>query len=206
MTSATGRLATLALAMGIVGLASRADATPITYTEIVTASGSLGGTAYTNALVTLIATGDTTGIVSTGPITLATPVSVTVTITAAGLDGPFTFTDPYVVFRSGGLAGIARGTPAARGSDLLNVTNSVFNTYDLATSIGPISGTPSFNATTGFATNAGTFFINSVAGNATFQAALQATPIPEPSSLALLAMGGLVAMRGLGKKRLRRVA
>src|SRR2546426_1371198 len=52
-------LATVAL----FGCVSPAQATSITYTEMFTATGTLGGIPFTNALVTLTMTGDTSDIV-----------------------------------------------------------------------------------------------------------------------------------------------
>src|SRR5579864_1566342 len=40
-----------------------AEATPITYTEQATGSGSLGGSPFTNKLTTITVTGDTSGVV-----------------------------------------------------------------------------------------------------------------------------------------------
>jgi hypothetical protein len=50
-----------------IGAASPSFATPITYTEQATATGSLGGVAFTDASVLLTMHTDTTTIVETNP-------------------------------------------------------------------------------------------------------------------------------------------
>ena len=71
------------------------------------------------------------------------------------------------------------------GYEVLNVTNSVFATYDLKTSVGPVSGPTSSNESSiGFATTAGYLYLFSTSGTGTFQAS-----VPEPSTMTLAAIG-----------------
>ena len=78
---------------------ARADSA--TYTETVTATGTLGGQSFTNALVTLTAMGDTSNVNLAGaPVSAHIPVPVDLTI--AGL-GSTAFTDvTWVVSNTGG--------------------------------------------------------------------------------------------------------
>ena len=180
----------LALAM----LGSRAEATPITYIETVTASGSIGPLGFQSDLITITATADTTGITSPNAGELAVN-NLSATVNVAGV-GTFGFTSPTNTFdfQTGtGTAGENSGTTGVPGSDILDVASAVFTTYDLATSLGPVSGEPVFSSgvvfpTTPFGDFAGGFAIDSTTGNATFQAILAT---PEPSSLILCGLGAL---------------
>jgi hypothetical protein len=67
---------------------------------------------------------------------------------------------------------------------ILSVSNSVFLSYDLSTSLGPVTGTPLFNRNVGFGTTAGDFSLTSVL-TVTFQAVL----VPEPCINCLLIVG-----------------
>src|SRR5438093_6933061 len=76
------------LGVALVGCVSPLLATPITYSEVVTATGSLGASAFTNALVAITLTGDTANVAGLG--TFLNPGVATVTV--SGL-GTATFTD-----------------------------------------------------------------------------------------------------------------
>src|SRR5262249_21827250 len=80
-------------------------------------------------------------------------------------------------------------------SSILDTFNSAFATYNLASSIGPLSGSPFINPGLGFATTAGTLIFNA-SGTLTFTATTGTATVPELSSLSVLA----VAMAMLGLK------
>jgi hypothetical protein len=75
--------------------------------------------------------------------------------------------------------------------------NGAFASYDLKSSIGPLSGTAVINPGDSFATTSGALVIDSVDG-ASFQATVGA--VPEPSSLALCGLGA-VTLAGYARRR-----
>jgi hypothetical protein len=176
----------IGLAIGVLGLvtttAPPASAGPVTYTETVTASGRLGATGFTDALMTLTATADTADV--TNPFSgLFVLIHPRVTVDVAGVGSAVITEDLYMfVNQPFRIAGIA---DQIGGYEVLNVTNSVFATYDLKTSVGPVSGPTSFNESSiGFATTAGYLYLFSTSGTGTFQAS-----VPEPSTMTLAAIG-----------------
>jgi hypothetical protein len=187
------------VAIALASLASPALAAPITYTETVVASGSLGGTPFTNALVTFTQTADTAAITTVSPGLLEVQ-DITSTVSVAGV-GAGAFAGPTVTFVNqasiAANAGLAVDTVSSNGPIILNAFNPALAAYNLATSIGPVSGPlPTYAPGTAFATFAGDFVINvnGISGNSTFQATLVAA-VPEPSSLV---MAGAAALAGLG--------
>jgi hypothetical protein len=163
-----------------------ASAGPITFTETQSGIGSLGGTSFNNALVTIVLTSDTSTITGSGIFYDIGPATVTV----AGV-GTATFTDTMEVFSNQGnhAAGIEDAQPAM--GDVLDVFNTAFDTYALNTAIGQLSGKPEGSPGQSFPTSLGAFILTS-SGNgdhpATFTAATVGS-VPEPATLGLLTAG-----------------
>jgi hypothetical protein len=78
--------------------ARTARAEAITFIETATATGSLGGQSFANALVTLTATGDTANVLTDG--FQSAEMSVPLDLTIAGV-GSTEFTDPIIVVFNG---------------------------------------------------------------------------------------------------------
>jgi hypothetical protein len=197
-----------ALALGAAGTilsATPSIAVPITYTEQVTgASGSLGGTSFANATVTLTMNNDTTNVSGSSPSffnvqTMPLMLNVTGFPTAT-----FTDTIQAAVNQTMSLASPNAGfgdNTAVQG--ILFTKNASFNTYDLKTSIGPLMGTAIFTLGESFFTSDGSFVLNTVTGQASFTATVSPVPLPTlpaPASLALLVVG----LAGLGLIEYRR--
>src|SRR4051794_1326680 len=72
-----------AIALGLIA-ATTADAGMITYMQTVNGSGSLGGTAYVNALVTFTQTADTADVASLGTVSSVQAVTSTVSVAGFG--------------------------------------------------------------------------------------------------------------------------
>ena len=171
-----------------------AKASTITYTESATVSGSLNGVSFASKLLTLTGTGDTANITNGVPIA----IHLTATFGVAGV-GSGTFTDTFEVFDNQGAA-VAGFEDIAQPANLLDTANNAFATYNLSTSIGPLTGSSLINPGFSFPTTAGALILNS-AGDATFTAVV--TPVvPLPAALPLFASGlaGLVLL-GWRRKR-----
>ena len=185
----------LAVAAAMLVYGGRAQASAITYTEQATASGSLGGTAFTNALVTLTLVGDTSNVTGT---TFLTNSVGTFTLNVSGLGGG-TFTDALWVFDNQTFSPPAAGFGLTAGGSILDTFDNAFGAYGLVTPIGPITDSPFINSGESFDTTAGAFIINS-SGNSTFTASTGS--VPEPVSVTLMGVGllGLVGF-GIAKRR-----
>jgi hypothetical protein len=181
------------LVAAVVAMAGVARADQITYTDQAIASGSLGGTTFSDALVTVSFTGDTSNVFDDGGI-LRNLIG-TGTVTVAGI-GTVAFTDSIQAFVNQGddFVGIA-DTTLGPVSILDTDTNPAWETYDLKSAIGPLSGAPFINPGQAFGTASGSFILNSVSGDSTFTAAIGGQTVPEPSTLAL---SGIAAFVGLG--------
>jgi hypothetical protein len=169
----------LAAVIGLWGgpVPAIARAGPITYTDRIFESGSLNGIPFTDALVILTFTGDTSTVTgNSNPISTAT-VNIQGVGTATFTDSMSVAIDPVnqqFLFED-----------ASLNTNLLSVSDPTFATYDLSSNLGPL-----LDSTATFAnvipTNAGAFeFVNDPDNFST----LTATVSPEPASLTLLGLG-----------------
>jgi hypothetical protein len=178
--------------------ARQANADAITYTESGTATGSIGLTNFTNALVTITFAGDTSNVSEVSGL-FSNPVG-TATVTIGGI-GTFAFTDSLYVFDNQpySVAGISDSTL----DDILDtISSSALSTYGLTTAIGPVTGLSLFNAGSTYGTTGGglVFSASDANGNSSFPTstfAATTAAVPEPSSLVLLgvAFAGLLMLR-----------
>jgi hypothetical protein len=199
MKHATRQVLMVATALGLVALTTgRASAASIVFTETVVASGTLGKTPFTAALLTFTSTADTANILGSFVV-----LNASTKVNIAGLgDATFTVvpTKSFVVQGSVGLppiAGLASGAILDAGTDILDIANPAFATYDLRSSIGPLSG-PALGGGIGFtsfSTSAGPLAFTSFDSTATFQAVLQPDAIPEPAAIV---PAGTALVVGLG--------
>ena len=159
-----------------------AEAVPITYTEQVPATGTLGSSTFTNALLTIAFTGDTENVFTSIFGVLANSAGTAV-VSVPGLLSA-TFIDSVAMFDTptNNAAGLADLTA---NSDVLVVVNTAFATYDLRTGIGPLSGTSMIFPATTFNTTQGAFHLTTVGASAIFGASI----VPEPNSLAFICLG-----------------
>jgi hypothetical protein len=171
---------------------------PVTYTEQAIASGTLGGSSFTSALVTIVFTGDTVNVTGGGGF-FTNAVGIA-TVTVGGI-GTATFTDSMEAFDNQ-----IFGPPAAAGigditvpGSVLDTFNTVFASYDLTSSIGPVPGGSFIRPDLTFGTTLGGLNISS-AGDSTFTAVVSSSATPEPTSLALVGLGS-VALAAFRRKR-----
>jgi hypothetical protein len=193
----------LALILGAFLLAVPAQsavAEMVTYTFTADATGSLNGSGFADSLVTLTFVGDTSSVTEVSSGLFRNTVG-TATVMIGGTTA--TLTPPVDVFvnQTDDTAGIETF------ATILTIQSSGLASYELATSIGPLSGTAGGvvnNAS--FATSAGPLIITSFAATGTFQATVS-TVVPEPASLLLMGLGftGIAAATGLRRAPARRM-
>jgi hypothetical protein len=192
-------LAAFVLAAGAVG---RAEAGLITSTLEVTASGSLNGTSFTDALVTFTETYDTTTV---GPIFSGFDVQATTsTFDVAGVgSGSFT-SSTGLLSRSGGLVLFEGLVTDVSVSVIVEENSPVLDGYDLTTSIGPVTGTLGFYSLGPvYDTTAGHLNFSSFGNGLTFTATAGVAATPEPATLAPACLAALAGVGCAWRKRRR---
>jgi hypothetical protein len=106
---------------------------------------------------------------------LCTNNGTTTSVSVAGI-GTATFTDLVQVFDNpAGSLGPTAGVDDTNAGNILDTVNSVFATYSLTTSIGPINGSALFNSGLAFPTSDGNFILDSISSN---QSTFSAVPGP----------------------------
>jgi PEP-CTERM motif len=164
-----------------------------TYTFTGTASGTIGGTAFSDATLTVTATGDISSVDFTSPTYFLYLPGGSSTFTISGI-GSGTFTDETDVFdNTTGLAGFG-DQGATMCCDIIQMYDGLigstdFTSYNLQSSIGPLgpeASDPSTGDWVGLNTSLGSFTVSSYDG-VVFQATV--TPVPEPNAFPLLGVG-----------------
>jgi hypothetical protein len=192
----------------LVGLASSGQAwgTTIIYTESITTDGSLGGTAFTDKLVTLTLTADpSTATFSSGAgFTRYTNAIAQATVTVSGL-GTATLSDSFQVRTEAysTFTDFLVMDTTHPGTDILDTYGANagaptgFVGFTLANSFGPVSGGAAYQVNLAFATNHGDFEFTKVGGGVSTVTAI----VPEPSTLVMAGFGvlGVLSIRRYGR-------
>lgn len=161
---------------------------PITYSVQTTATGNLGVSTFTNSLVTVTFFGDTTNVafgtlysnnVGTAAVTVAGIGTATFAVSMLGA-----YSDPtYNPVR----AGIGCFCDNGASASILATFNPQLATYDMRTSIGPLSGTSFIRSDLTYNTSLGAFHLSGTNGTSTYTA----STVPEPTTGILLGFGVL---------------
>jgi hypothetical protein len=164
----------------------------ITYTESVVATGTIGSQSFSDALVTLTLTADTSGITESSGVFSTSAAMATVNIASIG---NATFTNDLVFFNEPGAseAGFEDFSAVGGSAVVLAIFSASLDTYELASPIGPITG-DAHNGGGSFATTLGTLFLQQPENSGTFTATIQS--VPEPTSIAMLGTG-ILTLAGL---------
>ena len=176
----------------IVGMVSAANADPISIEVSTVASGTLGGSQFTDSLVTFLGIGDTNNVEQNGSVnTLIVDFLVNFDVEGVG-SGQFTDSIQAVSNNGSELGGFGN-TSNAFG--LVFISNSAFENYDLLSDLGPVSGIANFVFNIPHATTLGDLRI-SAGDTGTFTA--NVSGVPEPGAgLVFLFFASILTFRRL---------
>ena len=179
----------LAAAVMVLAAAS-ATASPIVYRTTTTATGTLGGTPFSNALVTITGVGDTTSV--TCVVNYCETASLDAAVSVTGI-GTADFTIDVRLFVAWSVEAVGFYDNAQ--FDILDTYNAALVGYDLQSPLGPVTGESAINDES-YATTLGLLLLTS-AGDSTFEAF---SPMPEPATLGTLGFA-LASMAALRRRR-----
>jgi len=195
-------LASRALSLAVL-CASAISASTIVVDMSFTGSGSVNGVDFTDQTVTLIATGNTASVTESAGVFNLIPTTFTIEVSGFGT-GTYTV-NPETAIYSNEAANVAGFELLF---DYLNFDSSAFSTWNLQTSIGPVSGLdPDLTngdifGSTGVETSIGLIEVTSAeSGSGSISATINASAVPEPrETTILLGLAGAVLVASRRRK------
>jgi hypothetical protein len=177
----------LGLATGL-GNFERAGAAYVEYTMTTSASGTLGGKAFTHASITITGIGDTAQIQNPSPGIFNLELIANSLFIAGFPTESFELADMQMgVNQTTREAGFVFGQAE---NLVLGFGDPGLFSYELGFPAGPYFGTPLFLPGQSFATTAGALEFSSFSDDVSFTAAAGPAPaVPEPSSMTLAGLG-----------------
>jgi hypothetical protein len=178
----------------VIGVnAAESLAVPITFELSATGNGSLGGQPFSGADFTITSTANTENVTGFGPGIFRLDAETAV-VSVAGIGfGAFSNLTANVDNQNLGRVGFS---DFDEGAAVLFVDHAAFLSYDLTSSIGPLSGPPAFNFGRDFPTSNGNFSLTFVS-EVTFRAIV----VPEPASAIVLIAGGSMLAGAVARRR-----
>jgi hypothetical protein len=169
-----------------------AQAETITFIHTGTSgSGSIGGNPFSNEAFTITATGDTLDRQMFPGGFSIDHVAASITIDHVGT---FAFVTPTRTFVNNSVDGVGFSRGPGTGFDLYDGRDVAFGSWDMLSSIGPISGDIDLvqwgNPYDPVITSGGQLIFNGGSTNGSFQALVGT--VPEPSTLTLFSIAGVV--------------
>ncbi|MFM1867881.1 MAG: hypothetical protein RL591_1289 [Planctomycetota bacterium] len=177
-----------AVAAVAAGIAQAASAGLIAFNYTGVASGTIGASAFSGATFVITGFSDTNFVAPLVPSVpglgyVAPIISAQMSLTGYGTFGVTGMTSAFVNNWSG-----STGFTSAIFGDVFSFQNSAFSTWNMQSSIGPLSGTAQGNS-----------FLPTAQGNVqfsgTFPITFSANVVPAPGAIALLGLAGLAKRR-----------
>ncbi|MGD0137447.1 MAG: hypothetical protein ABSD28_01110 [Tepidisphaeraceae bacterium] len=206
------KLRALVLASGVTALVhfSVADAEAIKYVFDGTASGTLGSQTFSNVELSATAVTDTSDVPAYGEEILFPAMPFTINIAGIGSTSVSTGLLGLYNFPSEQFVAWGWVAPVNDQIAVIEIDNSVFATYDMKTSVGPITETgsdPFIGNWLNMSTSGGNLSVNSW-DNVSFTATLgsgsggtSAVPLPNSAAIALVGLAGLGSIGLLRRMR-----